>query len=97
MAITLQVTLTDAQESALYMMGKDEDVQAAMAQRAEANLMLENARDAKANLEKMEANLSAWEKAEAVRTTILAESSDKKIAAGTYQGADVWNYVRMAP
>ena len=32
MAITLQVTLTDAQESALYMMGKDEDAQQAMAQ-----------------------------------------------------------------
>jgi hypothetical protein len=32
MAITLQVTLTDAQESALYVLGKDEDAQNAMAQ-----------------------------------------------------------------
>ena len=32
MAVTITITLTDAQESALYMMGKDEDAQSAMAQ-----------------------------------------------------------------
>jgi hypothetical protein len=32
MAITLTVTVSDAQESALYMMGKDEDAQTALAQ-----------------------------------------------------------------
>jgi hypothetical protein len=32
MAITITVTLTEAQEAALYMMGKDEDAQSAMAQ-----------------------------------------------------------------
>ena len=67
-------------------------VQAAMRQRAEANLMLENARDAKADLVKMQANLSAWERAEGERTTILAVLTGTQIAR-----MDVWNCVGMAP
>jgi hypothetical protein len=61
-------------------------VEAVMRQRAEANLMLENARDASANLVKMQANLSAWEKVKEERTTILAVSARP----------GVWNYVGMA-
>jgi hypothetical protein len=72
-------------------------VQAAMNQRAEANLMMENARDAKANLAKMQANLAAWQRVEAERTTIMAESSGRKAAGGQFQGMDIWTYVRMAP
>jgi hypothetical protein len=70
-------------------------VQAAMRQRAEANLMLENARDAKAKLAKMQANLAAWELVAAERTTILAESGAKALG-GKYAGMDTWGYVRMA-
>lgn len=67
-------------------------VQAAMRQRAEANLMLENARDARADLAKMQANLSAWERVKEERTTIVIEPNR---AQGQKPG--VWNYVRMAP
>jgi hypothetical protein len=72
-------------------------VQAAMNQRAQANLMLENTRDAQANLAKMQANLAAWQRVEAERTTILAESSGQKAAGGQVKGMDIWAYVRMAP
>jgi hypothetical protein len=87
---TSAVALTGASGNPAY-------VQAAMNQRAQANLMLENARDAKADLVKMQANLAAWERVEAERTTILAESSGEKALGGKYAGMDMWTYVRMAP
>jgi hypothetical protein len=45
----------------------------------------------------MQANLTAWERVEAERTTILAESSGGKALGGKYAGMDIWSYVRMAP
>jgi hypothetical protein len=66
-------------------------VDSAMRQRAQANLMLEDVRDAKANLAKMRAALSSWQSVERERTTILAVRSGRQ-----YAGMDVWNYVGMA-
>ncbi len=66
-------------------------VDAGMRQRAEANLMAEDVRDGKANLTKMEANLSEWERVEEARTTILAQRTEKQ-----YGGMQIWRFVAMA-
>jgi hypothetical protein len=61
-------------------------VNAAMQQRAQANLMMENVREAKVKLADLQANLATWRNAEAQRVIIVARPAGK-----VYAGQSVWN------
>jgi hypothetical protein len=67
-------------------------VDAAMRQRARANLMVEDVRDAKRKLEKMRAALATLEGLEEEQTSILAKSKGER-----YDGMEVWRFTGMSP
>ena len=76
--------LTSAGGNATY-------VDAAMAERRTANIMMENARDAKVALLKYKASLTSWENAAEEQTTIFAVETSQ-----IYGGVQVWAFTGMA-
>lgn len=76
--------LTSAGGNALY-------VGAAMAERREANVMMENVRDAKVALVKYKASLTSWENVAEEQTTIFAVQTSQ-----IYGGVQVWQFTGMA-
>jgi hypothetical protein len=78
------VALTGAGGDAAY-------VEAAMAERKRANLMMENVRDSKIALAKYKAALTSWENAAEEQTTILAFMTPQ-----VYGGVQAWRFTSMA-